>query len=58
MKKIRLIRTTVVEYEPNAECYPEGFTIEQMAELDSKHEDSYMLFEESLDEITYEIIEK
>lgn len=28
-KKIRLIRTMIVEYTPNPEWYPEGFTIDK-----------------------------
>ena len=58
MKKIRLIRTTVIEYIPVPEYYPEGFTIEQMAELDANTDDREMLFDrECKDDIRIEIFE-
>ena len=36
-KKIRLIRTTIIEYEPEIENYPKGFSLKQMQELDLKN---------------------
>lgn len=57
MKKIRLIRTMIVEYVPQAENYPEGFTIEQMAELDSQADDRELTFDKCVsDEVSYEIL--
>jgi len=58
MKKVRLIRTTIVEYTPDPVFYPEGSTIEQMAEIDIQSDDREMLFEDSIsDKIKYEIFE-
>ena len=58
MKKIRLIRTMVKEYVPDPEIYPEGMTIEEMAEHDAQTEDLELLFEEcDSDKVTWEIIE-
>jgi hypothetical protein len=59
-KKIRLIRTMVVEYTPDPEWYPEGFTIEQMAELDANADDRELTFSGDhliKDEVRWEIIE-
>ena len=59
-KKIRLIRTMVVEYVPNPEWYPEGFTIEQMAELDANVDDRELMFSGDdliKDEVKWEIVE-
>jgi len=64
MKKIRLIRTTIIEYIPVPDYYPLGFTIEQMAELDSKQKDREVLFSTTKettfisDEVNYEILEE
>ena len=59
MKKIRLIRTTIIEYYPESEWYPTGSTIEQMAEIDIDSEDREGLFDrECTDEVRYEIIEE
>ena len=58
MKMIRLIRTTVVEYIPVPDWYPEGLTIEQMAEFDMQANDREMLFDSNVsDEIVYEIFD-
>jgi len=63
MKKIRLIRTTIIEYVPVPDYYPIGSTIEQMAEIDVNQEDRELLFSETSDvicksdEVTYEILE-
>jgi hypothetical protein len=47
----------VIEYEPEAKFYPEGSTIEQMAEIDMQTEDKELLFGDCVsDTITYEII--
>ena len=57
-KKIRLIRTIVKEYEPNPDYYPEGLSIEQMAELDANNDDVELMFDEvDEDEISWEIID-
>lgn len=59
MKVIRLIRTTVIEYTPNPASYPEGMTIEQMAEFDAKQEDREIIFDECItDEVKYEILDQ
>lgn len=56
-KKIRLIRTMVIEYEPQPEFY-ETDSIEEMAQIDSKTEDLDMLFDFlEEDTISWEIIE-
>ena len=34
MKRIRMTRTTVVEYSPNKKYYHEGATIEEIAQMD------------------------
>jgi hypothetical protein len=58
MKKIRLIRTTIIEYIPDPDYYDEGITIEQMAEVDINSDDRDALFErECTDEVRYEIFE-
>lgn len=58
MSKIRLTRTTIVEYEPNPDYYPEGFTLEQMAKMDIENDESYLLFgNANSEEIKVEIIE-
>jgi hypothetical protein len=57
MAKVRLIRTTVVEYELRPDHYPEGYTFEQMAEMDANHDDREALFEECVsDDVKWEII--
>lgn len=58
-KKIRLIRTMIVEYEPNPEHYPEGASIEEMAIIDVASDDVDLLFSGDLkeDSVDYEIIE-
>lgn len=56
-KKIRLIRTMIIEYEPQPEFY-ETDSIEEMAQIDSKTEDLDMLFDFlEEDTISWEIIE-
>lgn len=59
-KKIRLIRTMVLEYEPIVEAYPEGSTIEQMAQIDANTDTPDLLFGSCAleeDNIKYEIID-
>ena len=60
MKKIRLIRTTIVEYVPEPANYPIGSTIEQMADIDVNQEDREALFDTDCvsDTVTFEIIEE
>jgi hypothetical protein len=51
----------VVEYIPNPEWYPEGFTIEQMAELDANADYRDLTFSgDNLisDEVKWEIVEE
>jgi hypothetical protein len=64
-KKIRLTRTTIVEYAPNTECYPDNLTIEDMAKMDifSITEDEVdmklIFFNEIVsDKVTFEIVER
>lgn len=60
-KKIRLIRTAIVEYEPRFEYYAEGSTIEDVAKIDLKwaEYDPELTFGDCVvsDEIRYEIFE-
>lgn len=58
-KKIRMVRTMVMEYTPDPENYPEGFTIEQMAQLDAGTDDFELLFDTELksDKVTFTIEE-
>ncbi|TCK01382.1 UNVERIFIED_ORG: hypothetical protein BDK47_11673 [Anoxybacillus amylolyticus] len=58
-KKIRLIRTMVVEYVPDERWYPEKFTIEQMAQLDATSDRELMFSGDRLikDEVKWEIVE-
>ena len=63
MKKIKLVQTRVLIYEPYKDWYPEGMSIEEMAEMDMRHvnhEDS-IVFNDEIGEfedmISYEIIE-
>ena len=42
--KIRMTRTVVREYEINESVYPEGYTYEQMAQLDADTDDRDLLF--------------
>ena len=60
MKKIRLTRTTIIEFVPEPENYPDGSTIEQMAEIDANQEDREALFDTDCisDNVIYEIIEE
>lgn len=59
MTKVRLTRTTVVEYTLIPENYPEGYTIEQMAEVDANHDDREAMFGEcKSDDVKWEIIEE
>ena len=44
-KKIRLIRTTVVEYVPNPENYDGAKTLEDMAKIDMSTDDRDLLFD-------------
>lgn len=62
MSRVRFIRTMIVEVELNKEHYPEGFTLEQMAQYDinaMKETGEYeYLFSENLmsDKVTFQII--
>jgi hypothetical protein len=59
VKKIKLIRTTVVEYEPNPNFYPDGVTTEEIAEMDAKAEDRDLLFSGDnviSDTVSYELV--
>lgn len=60
MKKIRLIRTMVVEYEPAEECYDGCETIEQMAVLDADADDRELAFDSTnlvKDFVKWEVVE-
>lgn len=62
-KKIRLIRTIILEYTPIPEHYPECITIEEMAKIDIEGaiDDPQLTFEDNentiKDEVKYEIVE-
>jgi hypothetical protein len=57
-KKIRLIRTMVTEYEPEPSHYPEGATIEEMANIDATADDIEAVFDNlTSDRVKYEIID-
>jgi len=58
MSKIRLTRTTIVEYEPTTEYYPEGMTLEEMAKMDTEQDEAYLIFEDpEFEEIKIEIVD-
>jgi len=59
MKKIKMTVTQTLIYEPNKEYYPEGFTIEQMADTDASAEDVDLLMNnDNTDlDIKWEIVE-
>jgi hypothetical protein len=58
-KKIRLIRTMIVEYEPDLNNYIGCKTIEEMAQLDASIDDRELLFEDCVsDEVKWEIIDE
>lgn len=58
MSKIRLTRTTIVEYEPTLEYYPEGMTLEEMAKMDTEQDEAYLIFEDpEFEEIKIEIVD-
>jgi hypothetical protein len=58
MAKVRLIRTTVIEIEVNPEWYPEGATLEEMAEIEANVDDRELQFADNviLDDVKWEII--
>lgn len=57
-KKIRLTRTMTIEYVPTVEDYPNGITIEQMAEMDTRQDNISDLFEcADEDIVTWEIVD-
>jgi hypothetical protein len=58
MKKIKMMRHLVIEYIPNPEYYPEGSTIEQMAEIDANQDDLETTFMDAESSVTYEIIDE
>lgn len=60
MKRIRLTRTMILEFEPDPDLYEEGYTIETMAQIecDSEIRDRELQFEDcQYDLISYEIID-
>lgn len=59
-KKIRLIRTMIVEYEPDPAAYDDDTTtIEQMAEFDANADDRELIFDDCVSDIVkWEIIEE
>ena len=58
MKKIRLIRTTILEFEPNPEDYWNGATLDEMAQAECEFEDKDLQFLGAIsDTVRYEIIE-
>ncbi len=60
MPKIKLIRTMILEFEPDPSLYPEGSTVEEMAQIEceSSIEDREFQFEGcQSDEISYQIIQ-
>jgi hypothetical protein len=63
MSKVRMIRTMIVEYEPNPKYYPKGSTIEEMASIDieqmKESGDYESLFDNELisDELKFEIVD-
>lgn len=68
MPRIRIIRTQILEYEPNPEFYPGASTIEEMAEIDKAgaKDDPDLFFDMEIngcqgdlykEEVRYEIIE-
>ncbi|HEK9102627.1 hypothetical protein KFD70_21530 [Bacillus pfraonensis] len=57
-KKIRLIRTMVIEYVPDPKHYEEGMTIEEMAKFDAESDDLESIFTElESDVVKWEIID-
>jgi|GEM_PF-3019308 len=59
MAKVKMTRTMVIEYELVPEYYPDGYTLEEMAQMDAETDDREMLFDRDLlsDNISWEIIE-
>ena len=60
---IRLIKTVVVEYEPNPEYYPDGSTMADMAIMDARSDSAeFGVFSGNIGEmeekIEYEIVEE
>jgi len=48
----------VVEYVPVSEGYPEGITLEEMAEIDANQDDIELAFDDCVsDEIKWEIVD-
>lgn len=60
MKRIRLTRISVIEYTPEPSCYPEGSTIEEMAQIDASNDDIDLTFSGELEDerVLWEIIEE
>ncbi|KAA9007276.1 hypothetical protein F4V43_01970 [Paenibacillus spiritus] len=59
MVKVKITRTSIIEYELIPEHYPEGYTFEQMAEEDANHDDRESLFSDCVsDEVVWEIIKE
>ncbi|EKS4345148.1 hypothetical protein QB607_003152 [Clostridium botulinum] len=59
-KKIRMIMTQVIEYEPDVDNYCDAKTYEEMADIDEHTDDIVALFdtEDAKLNITWEIIER
>ena len=61
MSRVRLTRTTVIEYELYPECYPTGWTAEQMAEYDAADDNDVRdeMFMNNIvsDKVAYEVLE-
>lgn len=57
--KIRLIRTIVIEYEPDIDCYDDNMTIEEMAQLDADADDRELTFDRNLtsDNVVWEVLD-
>lgn len=57
--KIRLIRTIVIEYEPDIDCYDDNMTIEEMAQLDADADDRELTFDRDLtsDNVVWEVLD-
>lgn len=57
-KKIRMVRTQVIEYVPNPAYYPDGSSIEDMAKIDAESDDLESVFTDLIDDsVTYTILD-
>lgn len=61
MSRVRLTRTTVIEYELHEDWYPAGWTAEQMAEYDAADDndarDEMFMNDIVSDKVAYEVLE-